>query len=92
MEQIRLSEKAEQEIVNAAKMGALATLTENSPNLLTIEDIAIYCNRSYHTVAKRIVKQPTFPRSVYLEDENDRPRYVAGEVVKWVRRYAKRLR
>lgn len=53
MEQIKLSEKAVQEIVNAARMAALSGLTEKSQNLLTIEDIAIFINRHYQTVATR---------------------------------------
>ncbi|MCK9115494.1 hypothetical protein MZA51_06065 [Haemophilus influenzae] len=42
MEPIKLSQKAEEEIVNAARMAALSNLTEKSQNLITLEDIAIY--------------------------------------------------
>ena len=42
MESIKLSQKAEEEIVNAARMAALSNLTEKSQNLITLEDIAIY--------------------------------------------------
>lgn len=41
MDKIKLSDKAEKEIVNAAKMAAFASYTENSQNLMTIEDIAL---------------------------------------------------
>nr|DAV87281.1 MAG TPA: excisionase [Caudoviricetes sp.] len=92
MEKIKLSEKAEKEIVNAAKMAALSNLTEKSQNLLTIEDIAIFINRHYQTVANKISKLPSFPKPVKLEKENNaRPRYIAGEVVRWCRINAKRL-
>lgn len=91
MDKISLSDKAEKEIVNAAKMAAFATYTENSQNLMTIEDIALYLNKSYTFTVKYIVTKGDFPQSRYFLDENERPRYVAGEVVKWAKRYAKRL-
>lgn len=91
MDKITLSDKAEKEIVNAAKMASLATYTENSQNLMTIEEIALYLNKSYTYTVKFIVTKSDFPQSRYFLDENERPRYVAGEVVKWAKRYAKRL-
>ena len=91
MEQITLSKKAEEEIVKAAKMAAFAAYTENSQNLMTIEEIALYLNKSYTYTVKLIVTKGDFPQSRYFSDENERPRYVAGEVVKWVKRYIKRL-
>jgi uncharacterized protein HI_1423 len=91
MEQITLSKKAEEEIVKAAKMAAFAAYTENSQNLMTIEEIALYLNKSYTYTVKFIVTKGDFPQSRYFSDENERPRYVAGEVVKWVKRYIKRL-
>ena len=46
MDKIQLSDKAEKEIVkeivNATKMTAFASYTENSQNLMTIEEIALY--------------------------------------------------
>lgn len=91
MEQITLSKKAEEEIVKSAKMAAFAAYTENSQNLMTIEEIALYLNKSYTYTVKFIVTKGDFPQSRYFSDENERPRYVAGEVVKWVKRYIKRL-
>ena len=91
MEQITLSKKAEEEIVKAAKMAAFATYTENSQNLMTIEDIALYLNKSYTFTVKYIVTKGDFPQSRYFSDESERPRYVAGEVVKWAKRHIKRL-
>lgn len=91
MEQITLSKKAEEEIVKAAKMAAFAAFTENSHNLMTINDIALYINKSYTYTIKFIVTDRNFPQSRYFSDETERPRYVAGEVVKWVKRYIKRL-
>lgn len=91
MDKIKLSDKAEKEIVNATKMASLATYTENSQNLMTIEEIALYLNKSYTYTVKFIVTKSDFPQSRYFLDENERPRYVAGEVVKWAKRYAKRL-
>lgn len=91
MDKIQLSKKAEKEIVNAAKMAAFASYTENSQNLMTIEEIALYINKSYTYTAKFIVTKGDFPQSRYFSDENERPRYVAGEVVKWTKRNAKRL-
>ena len=91
MDKIKLSDKAEKEIVNAAKMAAFATYTENSQNLMTIEDIALYLNKSYTFTVKYIVTKGDFPQSRYFSDENERPRYVAGEVVKWAKRHIKRL-
>ena len=91
MDKIQLSDKAEKEIVNAAKMASLATYTENSQNLMTIEEIALYINKSYTYTVKFIVTKSDFPQSRYFLDENERPRYVAGEVVKWAKRHIKRL-
>nr|DAO54021.1 MAG TPA: Protein of unknown function (DUF3853) [Caudoviricetes sp.] len=90
MDKIQLSDKAEKEIVNAAKMAAFASYTENSQNLMTIEEIALYLNKSYTYTVKFIVTKGDFPQSRYFSDENERPRYVAGEVVKWTKRHAKR--
>jgi len=90
MDKIKLSEKAEKEIVNASKMAAFASYTENSQNLMTIEEIALYLNKSYAYTIKFIVTKGDFPQSRYFSDKNERPRYVAGEVVKWVKRHTKR--
>lgn len=95
MDKITLSDKAEKEIVreivNATKMKAFASYTENSQNLMTIEEIALYLNKSYTFTVKYIVTKGDFPQSRYFLDENERPRYIAGEVVKWVKRHIKRL-
>ncbi|ABQ99290.1 hypothetical protein [Haemophilus influenzae] len=94
MESIKLSQKAEEEIVNAARMAALSNLTEKSQNLITLEDIAIYFGRHYQTVAKIISKLPNFPKPVTpvtVDQQNSRPRYIAGEVVRWGRINAKRI-
>lgn len=90
MDKIKLSDKAEKEIVNATKMAAFSTYTENSQNLMTIEDIALYINKSYTYTVKFIITKGDFPQSRYFLDESERPRYVAGEVVKWTKRHAKR--
>lgn len=47
LEEIWNQQKAEEEIVNAARMAALSNLTEKSQNLITLEDIAIYFGRHY---------------------------------------------
>lgn len=91
MEQVTLSKKAEEEIVKAAKMAAFAAFTENSKNLMTIGDVAIYINRSYNSTANNIITRSDFPPARYLESENEQKRYVAGEIVKWGMRYMKRL-
>ena len=70
MEPIKLSQKAEEEIVNAAKMAALSNLTEKSQNLITLEDIAT---------------------PVTFDQQSSRPRYIAGEVVRWGRINAKHI-
>lgn len=92
MEKITLSPKAEAEIVSAARLSALANLTEKSENLITIKDIAIFISRNYNNVANTIVKLPTFPKPVSFDNnEKSRPRYIAGEVVRWLRANRKRL-
>lgn len=90
MDKITLSEKAEKEIIKASMLGAFASYTENSQNLMTIEEIALYLNKSYTFTVKYIVTKGDFPQSRYFLDESERPRYVAGEVVKWVKRHTKR--
>lgn len=89
MDKITLSEKAEKEIIKASMLGAFASYTENSQNLMTIEEIALYLNKSYTFTVKYIITKGDFPQSRYFLDENERPRYVAGEVVKWVKRHTK---
>jgi uncharacterized protein HI_1423 len=91
MDKITLSEKAEKEIVKAAKMSAFSSYTEYSQNLMTTDDIAIYFNKSYNFTAQNIVSRTDFPASRYFNSKKERPRYVAGEVVKWGKRYLKRL-
>lgn len=91
LNQIKLSEKAEKEIVKAVKLGALAGLTEESENLITTEDIAVYISRHYNTVANKITKLPSFPKPVTIEGRNAHPLFIAGEVVRWVKRNAKRI-
>lgn len=91
MDKIKLSDKAEEEIVKAAKMAAFATFTENSKNLMTIGDIAIYINKSYNFTANNIITRADFPSARYLGSETEQKRYVAGEIVKWGIRYMKRL-
>lgn len=91
LDKITLSDKAEKEIVKAAKMAAFSSYTENSQNLMTIDDIAIYFNKSYNFKVQNIVAKADFPASRYFNSKKERPRYIAGEVVKWGRRYLKRL-
>ena len=74
MDKITLSDKAEKEIVNASKMAAFASYTENSQNLMTIEEIALYLNKSYTFTVKYIVTKGDFPQSRYFSDKNERPR------------------
>lgn len=62
-----------------------------SQNLITLEDIAIYFGRYYQTIAKIISKLPNFPKTVTVDQQNSRPRYIAGEVVRWGRINAKRI-
>ena len=91
LQQIQLSKKAEDKIVKAVKLGALSNLTEKSENLITIEDIAVYISRHYNNVANKITKLPSFPKPVTIENNNSRPLFIAGEVVRWVKRNAKRI-
>lgn len=91
LDKITLSDKAEKEIIKAAKMAAFSSYTENSQNLMTIDDIAIYFNKSYNFTVQNIVAKADFPASRYFNSKKERPRYIAGEVVKWGRRYLKRL-
>ena len=52
-------------------MAAFSSYTENSQNLMTIEDIALYLNKSYTYTVKFIVTKGDFPQSRYFSDENE---------------------
>ena len=52
-------------------MAAFSSYTENSQNLMTIEDIALYLNKSYTYTVKLIVTKGDFPQSRYFSDENE---------------------
>ena len=62
-----------------------------SQNLITLEDIAIYFGRHYKTIAKIISKLQKKKKTVTVDQQNSRPRYIAGEVVRWGRINAKRI-
>ncbi|MCK3656400.1 hypothetical protein A4G19_13785 [Pasteurellaceae bacterium Macca] len=89
---IILSEKAEKEIINAARLGALANLTENSPALLSINDIAILLNRSYNYTVRNIISRPDFPRAVTVDqDKNSNKFYQACDFLKWRKANLRRI-
>lgn len=94
MENLSLSHKGEKEVLNSIRMMALANLTEDSVLLLTIDDIAIMANRNRSIIDKKIVKSPSFPKPVTIDpdNQNPRPRYIAGEVVRWFRANSKRFK
>lgn len=71
--------------------GKYAGLDENSVQLWDLQDIADYCKISYRQ-AQCITAAPYFPKAVFMPSQrdpskpSDKPRWFAGEVV----RYAKR--
>ena len=72
MDKITLSEKAEKEILKAAKMSAFSSYTEYSQNLMTTDDIAIYFNKSYNFTAQNIVSRTDFlPQDISTQKKSD---------------------
>lgn len=94
MENLSFSQKGEKKALNSIRMMALANLTEDSVLLLTVEDVAIMAQRDRSVIDKKIVKLPSFPKPVSIDpsNPNPRPRYVAGEVVRWFRANSKRFK
>ncbi|WP_162198528.1 hypothetical protein [Muribacter muris] len=51
-------------------------------------------NRNRSIIDKKIAKSPSFPKPVTIDPDNPnpRPRYIAGEVVRWFRANSKRFK
>lgn len=85
LQQIRLSEEAERKIV-------LSQLTENSSMLISLEDIALLCNRKYDIVQRNISKKSSFPKPVSKEISSKDKLFLSGDVVRWLRRNTPRFK
>lgn len=85
LEKINLSDKKEKEILRAIRLAALAQLKEDSPILLSIDDISIMLNRSYNYTNRNIVTLPSFPPPVTVErgKVNGNKFYRVADVIKW---------
>lgn len=87
MEQIKLSEKAEREFL-------LSQLTDKSMMLISNKDIAFLINRDEDYVRKELTKRADFPKQFTLsETESGRQKllFVAGDVIRWIKRNAPRF-
>lgn len=92
MENISLTKKQQDEVLRSVRLGALAQLKEDSPVLLSIEDISIMINRSYNYTSRHIITRQDFPSPVSLEKgANESKRYKAGDVIKWQKAYLRRV-
>ena len=54
-------------------------LTFNN-RLWSMQDVAVYLNRSYNTVMDKISKRPDFPNAIRIDSK---PLYDPAEVKKW---------
>ncbi len=70
---------------------AVSAFTEKSQNLIPLDYIAALVGYPYQHTANVIVKQPSFPKGVRLK-EKSHPRWIAGEVIRWCRINAKRIK
>lgn len=91
MDKITLSEKAEEEMSEAIKVMAVSAFTEKSQNLIPLEYVAALVGCKYQRTANVIIKDPTFPKGVRLS-EKSHARWIAGEVIRWCRINAKRIK
>ena len=91
MDKIQLSDKAEKEMSEAIKVMAVSAFTEKSQNLIPLDYVAALVGCPYQHTANFIVKQPSFPKGVRLK-EKSHPRWIAGEVIRWCRINAKRIK
>lgn len=92
MENISLSKKQQDEVLRSVRLSALAQLKEDSPILLSIEDVSIMINRSYNYTSRHIITRQDFPSPVSLEKgSNESKRYKAGDVIKWQKAYLRRV-
>ncbi|KMK50571.1 hypothetical protein RO21_11145 [[Actinobacillus] muris] len=60
----------------------------------SVDDATIMANRNRSIIDKKIAKSPSFPKPVTIDPDNPnpRPRYIAGEVVRWFRANSKRFK
>ncbi|MBN6074880.1 hypothetical protein HYE60_06425 [Aggregatibacter actinomycetemcomitans] len=71
--------------------GKFAGIDEKSVQLWDLQDIADYCKVSYRQ-AQSITAAPYFPKAIFMPSQRDpnkptdKPRWFAGEVVRYVRR------
>ena len=70
---------------------AVSAFTEKSQNLIPLDYIAALVGYPYQHTANVIVKQLNFPKGVRLK-EKSHPRWIAGEVIRWCRINAKRIK
>ncbi|HII3688449.1 TPA: hypothetical protein ACY37W_000178 [Pasteurella multocida] len=70
MENISLTKKQQDEVLRSVRFGALAQLKEDSPVLLSIEDISIMINRSYNYTSRHIITRQDFPSPVLWASDN----------------------
>lgn len=74
-----------------AMQGKFTGINEQSMQLWDLQDIADYCKISYRQ-AQCITAAPYFPKAVFMPSQrdpskpSDKPRWFAGEVVRYARR------
>ena len=88
---MELPDKTQKEMSEAIKIMAVSAFTEKSQNLIPLDYVAALVGCPYQHTANFIVKQPSFPKGVRLK-EKSRPRWIAGEVIRWCRINAKRIK
>lgn len=92
MENINLTKKQQDEMMRSIRLSALAQLKDDSPILLSIEDVSIMLNRSYNYTSRNIVTLPDFPMPVSLEKGScESKRFKAGDVIKWQRAFLRKI-
>ena len=88
---MELPDKTQKEMSEAIKIMAVSAFTEKSQNLIPLDYVAALVGCPYQHTANFIVKQPSFPKGVRLK-EKSHPRWIAGEVIRWCRINAKRIK
>ena len=88
---MELPDKTQKEMSEAIKIMAASAFTEKSQNLISLDYVAALVGCPYPHTANVIVKQPSFPKGVRLK-EKSHPRWIAGEVIRWCRINAKRIK
>ena len=88
---MELPDKTQKEMSEAIKIMAVSAFTEKSQNLIPLDYVAALVGCPYQHTANVIVKQPSFPKGVRLK-EKSHPRWIAGEVIRWCRINAKRIK